>query len=53
MYVAGATTVDSFELHGKSVGARDGTANLRVAGGGAPPAGSTRRSAWSTTIRCW
>jgi hypothetical protein len=41
MYVAGATTVDSFELHGKSVGARDGTANLRVAGGGAPPAGST------------
>ena len=41
MYVAGATTVDSFELHGNSVGSRDGTANLRVAGGGAPPAGST------------
>jgi len=41
MYVAGATTVDSFVLHGDSVGARDGTANLRVAEGGAPPTGST------------
>jgi hypothetical protein len=41
MYVAGATTVDSFVVHGNSVGARDGTASLRLAGGGAPSAGST------------
>ena len=41
MYVAGATTADSFVVHGNSVGSRDGTANLRLAGGGAPPGGST------------
>jgi hypothetical protein len=41
MYVAGATTVDSFVVHGNSVGSRDGTASLRLAAGGAPSAGST------------
>ena len=41
MYVAGATTVDSFVLHGNSVGWLDGTASLELAGGGLPPAGST------------
>ena len=41
MYVAGATTVDSFEPHGNHVGSRDGSTKLRVAEGGAPPAGST------------
>ncbi len=41
MYVAGATTVDSFVLHGNSVGWLDGTAYLELAGGGPPPSGST------------
>jgi hypothetical protein len=41
MYVAGATTVDSFVLHGHSVGWMDGTASLELAGGGPPPNGST------------
>ena len=41
LYVAGATTVDSFVVHGRSVDWLDGTADLRLAGGGAPPAGST------------
>jgi hypothetical protein len=41
MYVAGATTVDSFVLRGNSVGSRDGTTALRLAGGGVPPNGST------------
>jgi hypothetical protein len=41
MYVAGATTVDSFVLHGNHVGAMDGTTGLVLAGGGLPPAGST------------
>ena len=41
MYVAGATTVDSFVLRGNSVGARDGTTALQLAGGGASPSGST------------
>jgi len=41
MYVAGATTVDSFVLNGNSVGSRDGTATLRLVGGGVPPNGST------------
>ena len=40
LYVAGATTVDSFVLHG-SVGWLDGTSELALAGGGIPPAGST------------
>lgn len=41
LYVAGATTVDSFVLHGNSVGWLDGTTDLTLAGGGAPPVGST------------
>jgi hypothetical protein len=41
MYVAGATTVDSFVLHGKSVEWRDGTTFLALAGGVPPPSGST------------
>jgi hypothetical protein len=41
MYVAGATTVDSFVLHGNSVGLRDGTVELRLFAGGVPPNGST------------
>jgi hypothetical protein len=41
MYVAGTTTVDSFVVHGNSVGERDGTATLRLADGNAPAAGST------------
>lgn len=41
MYVAGATTVDSFVLHENSVQWLDGTTELALAGGGVPPAGST------------
>src|SRR5580700_1659012 len=42
MYVAGATTVDSFVLHGDSVDQRDGTAYLEFAdNGGPPPSGDT------------
>jgi len=41
MYVAGTTTVDSFTIHGHSVDWMDGSAALELAGGAAPPAGST------------
>jgi hypothetical protein len=41
MYVAGATTVDSFALHGSNVEWMDGTTGLELAGGGPPPSGST------------
>ena len=41
MYVAGATTVDSFALHQKTVAWLDGTTGLELAGGGVPPSGST------------
>lgn len=41
LYVAGATTVDSFVLHQNSVEGLDGTTDLALAGGGAPNAGST------------
>jgi hypothetical protein len=41
LYVAGAATVDSFVLHEHSVEWLDGTIDLVLAGGGAPPAGST------------
>ena len=41
LYVAGATTVDSFVLHQDTVGWLDGTTDLALAGGGIPPAGST------------
>jgi hypothetical protein len=41
MYVAGATTIDSFKLHRHNVQWLDGTTGLELAGGGAPPNGST------------
>ena len=41
MYVAGATTVDSFALHQHTVAWLDGTTGLELVGGGAPPDGST------------
>jgi hypothetical protein len=41
MYVAGATTIDSFVLRRHSVDWMDGTTLLELAGGGAPPTGST------------
>ncbi|MGH9143697.1 MAG: hypothetical protein ACRD2I_21385 [Vicinamibacterales bacterium] len=41
MYVAGATTVDSFVMHRNNVEWLDGTASLELAAGGAPPGGST------------
>jgi len=41
LYVAGATTVDSFVLHQNSVQWLDGTTALELAGGGLPPARST------------
>ena len=41
LYVAGATTVDSFVLHNHHAGWRDGTTSLELVGGGIPPAGST------------
>jgi hypothetical protein len=41
MYVAGATTVDSFVINGAAVGWLDGTTTLQLAAGGPPPDGST------------
>jgi hypothetical protein len=41
LYVAGATSVDSFVLREKSVEWLDGTTTLALAGGGIPAAGST------------
>src|SRR5215831_1887562 len=41
MYVAGSTTVDSFEMHHNDVTFRDGSAPLLLIAGGTPPAGST------------
>ena len=41
LYVAGATTVDSFVLHRSNVEWMDGTTGLELAGGGVPPSGST------------
>jgi hypothetical protein len=41
MYVAGATTVDSFVMHRNTVDWLDGSASLELVGGGAPPDGST------------
>jgi DNA-binding beta-propeller fold protein YncE len=41
LYVAGATTVDSFIVHEGSVEWLDGTAQLALAGGGVPAPGST------------
>jgi hypothetical protein len=45
MYVAGATTVDSFVIHGNTVGWRDGTTTLQLATGGVPADGSTAQIA--------
>ena len=44
LYAAGTTTVDSFALRQNSVAWLDGTADLALAGGGAPPAGSTAQA---------
>jgi DNA-binding beta-propeller fold protein YncE len=44
MYVAGVTRVDSFVLHERSVEWLDGTAELALAGGGVPAAGSTAQA---------
>jgi hypothetical protein len=41
MYVAGATTIDSFAMHRNSVLWLDGTTGLALAGGATPPDGST------------
>ena len=41
MYVAGASSVDSFVIHETHVGALDGTTGLVLSGGGIPPNGST------------
>jgi hypothetical protein len=41
MYVAGATTVDSFAMQRDTVQWLDGTTGLELAGGGAPPSGAT------------
>jgi len=41
MYVAGATTVDSFVIRHDKVEWLDGSASLALADGGAPPSGST------------
>jgi hypothetical protein len=43
MYVAGATTVDSFVLHQNRVGALDGTTSLQIVGGALPPNGPHSR----------
>ena len=43
MYVAGATTVDSFALHRNTVEWLDGTTALELVGGGVPPAAARRR----------
>lgn len=52
LYVAGATTVDSFAIYHDNVAFRDGTAGLELAPGEAPPAGSTPRSVCSTVVAC-
>jgi len=41
LYVAGATTVDSFVMHENSVESLDGTADLALSGGGIPADGQT------------
>jgi hypothetical protein len=41
LYVAGATTIESFRLVGSHVTWRDGIADLQLSGGGTPGAGST------------
>jgi hypothetical protein len=41
LYVAGDTTVDSFEIHGEHVGKLDGSVRLALAGGGIVMPGAT------------
>src|SRR2546421_1247304 len=41
MYVAGSTTIDSFEVQNDNVVWRDGSAALELVGGATPPVGST------------
>jgi hypothetical protein len=41
LYVAGDTSVDSFEIHGHHVGRLDGTTRLALAGGGTVEPGAT------------
>ena len=41
LYVAGTKTLESFPVLKGAIGARDGAVALELAGGGAPPAGST------------
>jgi hypothetical protein len=41
LYVAGAQTVESFEVKNHRIGGRDGGALLDLVGGGSPPDGST------------
>jgi hypothetical protein len=41
LYVAGDSSVDSFEIHGNHVGRLDGTTHLALAGGGAVNPGAT------------
>src|SRR5256884_4155161 len=41
MYVAGSTTIDSFEVQHDNVVGRDGSAALELVGGATPPVGST------------
>src|SRR4029450_10318896 len=45
MYVAGATTVDSFVLHGNNVAWMDGTTSLELVSGGVPPHSMTAKRA--------
>jgi hypothetical protein len=47
MYVAGATSVDSFIMNGTHVGQMDGSTGLILAGGGLPAAGSTAQIAFA------
>jgi hypothetical protein len=45
LYVAGATTVDSFVIRGNHIGGLDGTTSLQLVGGGVPSNGSTAQVA--------
>ena len=52
LYVAGATTVDSFVLHQNSVEWLDGTTGLALAGGGVPRRQHSVKSASSARNSC-
>jgi hypothetical protein len=51
MYVAGVTTVDSFQIRGNQVTWLDGTTSLQLAGGATPPVGSTAQVGALTSKR--